>query len=84
MKDRKNNRYQAGKIYKLISSQTNDIYIGSTIQELTDRLYNHKYDYKNSHYRTSFEIVKYDDVQIELIENYQTTSKFLLEVREGY
>lgn len=29
-------------------------------------------------------MLQYDDVKIELIENYPTTSKYLLEVREGY
>jgi hypothetical protein len=28
------NKYQRGKIYKLVSSQTDKIYIGSTIQKL--------------------------------------------------
>ena len=34
--------YQNGKIYKLICSETGDIYIGSTTQTLKDRLSGHK------------------------------------------
>ena len=38
-----NNKYQLGKIYKIVSSQTDKIYIGSTCQKyLCNRMNNHK------------------------------------------
>ncbi len=81
------NDYLNGKIYKLVSNQTNDIYIGSTKNTLTERFENHQYDYNvdtpKRRYRKAFEILKYDDVRIELIEDYPTSSKFFLELREG-
>ena len=77
------NQYQNGKIYKLISAQTDDIYIGSTKNLLSERFERHKSNFKNKcKYISSDEILKYEDAKIELIENYSTTSKFFLEVRE--
>lgn len=34
--------YSKGKIYKLCSNQTDNVYIGSTTQELSFRLSDHK------------------------------------------
>jgi hypothetical protein len=84
MQDYSLNKYQRGKIYKLVSDQILDIYIGSTTKKLFRRLSNHMSDYNNNrHYTTAFELLQYDDVRIELIENYPYTSKDLLELREG-
>lgn len=81
-----------GKIYKLVSSKTDKIYIGSTTRKyLNSRLSCHKYDYecytnktRNKHYMTSFEIVKYDDCRIEVIEEITFDHKYQLLGREGY
>ena len=80
--------YKNGKIYSIRSYQTENIYIGSTIQKLSKRLSKHKTDYKSwkdgkHNYVTSFEILKYDDYYIELIEEYNCKSKMELEKREG-
>ena len=80
--------YSKGKQYSLRSHQTPDIYIGSTIQSLSVRFGGHKRHYKNflkgsHHYITSFEIIKFDDCYIELIENYPCESKEELDRREG-
>ena len=53
--------YSKGKIYKLISNHTDDIYIGSTCDLLSKRLYKHKkaFEYYNNgekNYYSSFEI----------------------------
>ena len=61
-----------GRIYKIISSETGNIYVGSTIQLLSKRLNSHKSDYKSylkgeQHYCSSFEIVKYVDARIVLL-----------------
>ncbi len=63
-----------GRIYKITSSECEGVYIGSTTQPLSIRLSKHKHDYKryldgrtNSFYMTSYDIIKYSDVKIELI-----------------
>jgi hypothetical protein len=81
--------YQNGKIYKLVSYQTDNIYIGSTTTSLSKRKWSHKSKYNawkkgDYHYVTSFEIIKYDDVKIILIENYASKSKNELLARERY
>lgn len=81
-------RYQKGKIYSIRSHQTDKYYIGSTCLELCRRLFSHRSDYKNylndkNKYVSSFEILKYNDHYIELIENYTCKTKRELEKREG-
>ena len=47
--------YQNGKIYKITNSNTNDIYVGSTTDDLCNRLNQHKYQLKkNKEYVSSF------------------------------
>ena len=72
--------YSNGKVYKIISSQTDLIYIGSTAQTLAQRMTTHRYEYKkflndNKIYVSFFEILKYDDAKIILIEKYECTDK---------
>ncbi len=69
------NEFNNGKIYKLTSNQTDEVYIGSTTKKLSERLGVHKSDYKyflkkgkGSHYITSFDLLKYDDCKIILLE----------------
>ena len=80
--------YQNGKIYVIRSFQTEDIYIGSTTEKISVRLSKHKVKYKlwlegKAHYYTSFEILKYDDVYIELLEKYPCDDKMELNKKEG-
>ena len=80
--------YQAGKIYALKSAQTDKIYIGSTIFDLSYRKRKHINHYNsymrgNSKYISSFDLCKYDDMYIELIEEYPCENKRQLEKREG-
>jgi hypothetical protein len=74
--------YQKGKIYKLWSPQgeENEIYIGSTCDELHKRKSSHKC-LKKCKSKILFE--KYDDVRIELIEDYPCNSKGELLKKEG-
>jgi hypothetical protein len=77
-----------GKIYAIKSNQTELIYIGSTIKELDIRFSEHKSDYKRyingkTHFVSSFEILQYEDVYIELIEDYTCNNKTELKRREG-
>ena len=80
--------YKNGKIYVLRSHQTEDIYIGSTTTKLTKRFHYHKNDFKRwkngeRNYVTSYELMKYDDAYIELLQGYSCDSKMELHKREG-
>jgi hypothetical protein len=82
------NKYHTSKIYTLRSHQCETYYIGSTTQPLYKRLYEHRnnkkhYDIGKHHYITSFDIIKYDDNYIELLEEYKCDNKQQLERREG-
>jgi hypothetical protein len=72
------NKYQRGKIYKLVSSQTDKIYIGSTIQKLSDRKSKHK-----TKPCSSKELTCYEDFDIILIKDFPCNSKKELEREEG-
>jgi len=80
--------YGKGKIYKIRSHQTVDVYVGSTCQRLCDRMSGHRRDYKRYKdgkygYYTSFKILEYDDAYIELAENYPCLCREGLCQREG-
>ena len=82
--------YQNGKIYTIRSHQTDKYYIGSTmVKTLAQRLGGHTAKYKRylrgnrDDSITSFEILKYDDYYIELLENYPCSNKEQLRKREG-
>ena len=84
-----NIKYTDGKIYKIISSQTDQLYIGSTIQPLSKRLYEHRRHFQNHkegsyHYVSSFDMIAYDDHAIILIENYSCKTKEQLLAREQF
>jgi hypothetical protein len=79
--------YKEGKIYLLRSFQTDDVYIGSTCQSLAKRKGQHKGDYKRhsetSRYVSSFKLCQYEDMYIELLEEYPCESKEQLHRKEG-
>ena len=81
--------FQNGKIYTIRSFQTEKYYIGSTNHKtLSQRLSKHKGSYREwlkdkKKYITSFEILKYDDYYIELLELYPCNLKAELHKREG-
>ena len=61
-----------GRIYKITSSETDGVYVGSTTRTLRSRFANHIYDYHGylrgeRHYTKSCEVVKFPDAQIELL-----------------
>ncbi len=77
-----------GRIYKIVSSECDGCYIGSTTQQLSRRLSDHKNDYKRYLagkycYVTSFEILKFVDANIKLIHEGVFDSKKDLEQFEG-
>jgi hypothetical protein len=75
--------YQKGKIYKLWSPQGTDeeVYYGSTCNDLRYRKYGHKNKTHNCSSKILFE--KYDDVRIELIEDYPCNNRAELNKKEG-
>jgi hypothetical protein len=83
-------KYNNGKIYKLTSSQTDEIYIGSTIKSLNNRFSGHKCSYKrwlkgqmDKYKTTSFDLLQFADVKIELIKEFPCETKKELEKEEG-
>jgi hypothetical protein len=84
------NKYQFGKIYKLMSEHTNKIYIGSTCKKrLSTRLSNHMADYKGwknekRKYITSFELFELGIVHILLLETYPCNNRSELDARERH
>lgn len=77
--------YQLGKIYKIVSDQTTDIYIGSTAEPtLARRLSKHRALIKLGKNVSSKNILQYEDAKIILIENYSCNSKDELLSREQH
>lgn len=83
--------YINGKIYKITSKQTDKIYIGSTAQyDIENRFACHKSMFKKwsntigCPYVSSFEILKYGDAKITIIENYPCSTRQQLRAREDY
>jgi len=84
--------YQNGKVYRIWSLDTNDIYVGSTSDTLSNRFCRHKKDYKlwkegdKRRYCSSyilFDQVGVDNCKIELIKNFPCNSKTELHREEG-
>ena len=83
--------YSNGKIYKLVSSETDDIYIGSTCTDLMKRKGKHKSDYKSwkdgtqKHTTASSKLFDLGGcVEIILIETYPCKNKNELSAREQH
>lgn len=86
------NRYNNGKIYKIVDVGYNQCYIGSTCESLSQRMARHRQAhtfFKNGgrigatvcHMFDEFGV---DNCKIELIENYPCDNKEELLKREGY
>jgi hypothetical protein len=78
-----------GFIYIIRSHQTDDVYYGSTTQMLCKRMATHRANYKcwlngTSNYVSSFDILKYEDAYIELVEEIEFQNKQELYAREGH
>ncbi len=77
-----------GRIYKIVSSECDGVYIGSTTQQLNVRFYEHKSHYKRYllgryNHTTSFEIMKVADAKIELVHEGVFDGRKDLEQFEG-
>ncbi len=78
-----------GYVYVIRSYLTDDVYYGSTKQTLSQRMAEHRRNYKcwlneKINYTSSFEIVKYNDCYIELVEECEYNNKQELLAREGF
>ena len=84
-------RYKNGKIYKLVSDKTDDIYIGSCCVPLHKRLYQHKSSYKfwklNNTKKVCSSSIFFDtdgSIEIILLEEFPTDTKIKLLARERW
>ena len=82
------NKYQEGKIYKITSEKTEQVYVGSTVHSMMYRFAAHERLYKRQQEGkgkrkdkvTSFLILQHGDAKIELVESFPCeTRKELLE-----
>jgi hypothetical protein len=78
--------YNKAKIYCIKSSQTEEVYYGSTCCSLKKRFNNHMWDYRSNskNYITSKYILQYEDAYIELIEEFPCNNRQELNLREGF
>ena len=81
--------YQNGKIYKITSNQTEQVYIGSTCNPLSKRMAKHRETYKmhlagKYNNVSSFEILAHGDAIIVLVENCPCDNKEQLFRRERF
>tara|TARA_S200002703_G_scaffold20402_2_gene16650 strand:+ start:2351 stop:3040 length:690 start_codon:yes stop_codon:yes gene_type:complete len=76
--------YSNGKIYEIISKNTDKIYIGSTINNLNVRLDKHLKDIERNHSCSSIYVIELGDYNISLIESYPCSNDMELRVREQY
>ena len=78
--------YSKGKIYKILNSIDDEIYVGSTIKTLSQRMASHRGDLKRNR---NYKIYKHmnelgaGSFYIELIENYYCNDVYELRAREG-
>ena len=85
------NRYEHGKIYKIVDVGYNKCYIGCTTEPLSKRMDRHRKYYKqylekgkiDTRSRMMFDEYGVENCKIELIENYPCNSKEELLRREG-
>ena len=82
-------RYQKGKIYKIVSENTDKVYYGSTCNTLSKRLSKHKSNYKSylngkGSLTTSFNVIEHGNAKIYLVEEFPCNNKMELLKRERY
>jgi hypothetical protein len=84
----KPNKYLNGKIYMISSVNSKKVYIGSTTKSLSQRMSEHKCRYKQytnngiGNYVSSFDIMKYSDASIKLLESFPCDNRTQLSSRE--
>jgi hypothetical protein len=80
------NKYENGKIYRLVCNNTGLNYYGSTTQKLPQRLYEHKRSYKKyiNKNLTANKIIEGGNFNIILVEEYSCQNRQQLEAKERY
>jgi DNA repair exonuclease SbcCD ATPase subunit len=83
------NKYQTGKVYKILNTLNNEVYVGSTYQKLSQRMTKHRNSVKDPHrnkntFYTYIDTIGIEHFYIELIENFPCANKEELRAREGY
>jgi group I intron endonuclease len=81
-----NNKYNNGKVYKLENNVDDEIYIGSSYNTLSKRLYKHKNTAKVKPKKVHHHLnnIGWENVKITLIEAYPCNDKQQLLQRERY
>jgi len=82
-------RYRNSKIYVIKSDSTDKVYVGSTTERLSIRMSKHKCKYKRyllkkSSYVTAFQILKFNNAYIEILESFPCNIREDLLKREGH
>lgn len=80
--------YSKGRIYAIRAPGTDEVYIGSTIRSLAERMTGHRSNLKmwrlgRYHYVSSYKLLEREGVYIELIEMFPCETKEQLNKREG-
>ena len=79
------NKYQDGKIYKIVCNETNEVYYGSCITSLNNRLWRHiNEEHSRANTITAKQIIHRDNYEMLLIEDYPCNSLNELLQREQY
>ena len=79
--------YSKGKIYKILNTIDDEIYVGSTIETLGQRMAKHRHSMKAKPQYKLYKHMHELDVEnfyIELIENYPCNDVYELRAREGH
>ena len=88
IQEKKTRNYQNGKIYCIRNTQNDEVYVGSTCQSLSQRMTQHRADYKTIKgqrmkiYKHMFEY-GIENYYIELLEEYPCENIEQLRKREG-
>lgn len=83
------NKFENGKIYKIVDNTSDMIYVGSTYKKLEQRLKQHQANYKSfksgiyPNYVTVFKILENEDYTIQLIKSYPCENRQQLNIHEG-
>ena len=77
-------KFENAKIYKIVSKNTDKVYVGSTCETLKRRLHKHRNAFKVDSGTTSKHILKFGDYEIVLIENVACENRGQLSTRERF
>ena len=82
-------KYQKSKIYKIVSDSSDLVYYGSTYCKLTQRLAQHRNEYKKNlnnekSNKTAYKLLELGDAKIVLVEKYPCNDKDELHQRERF